>query len=529
MVEATRDRYYPSHYTGVWPPPDVGRAPSPPQAPPPEPQVHVLLCHVCSVCGRMRSAGFHRHHPVIPGQPHVQTPCRRCKKKAKKERERREARGARDSGDRTIRIEIAGGEARGRTRSREQVVYVSRRHSSPSPQRVRARNTSHARVGVRALHRELSPPAVLRRRTRTEVRVSSSSPPMDVRFRRHRSDEVFPAREKHHTHQPLRRVTELSPSPPARTKTTTRIEHRYESPEPRRPEYRRRSPSPVRVSRQDRRSDDARSRLAAHPSAYRTVTPNVRTYLRESEDSVSTDSRQPSPPPLRGILRTPDMEYRTPVRRRMEASHDSMLPESGGPRVQFGGEPRQEERHIVDYTREHIRKRDNRRGYVEEVPPPPPSPPLERSFSRLRTRDLTPPLSSRSYEDEVRVRHISPRRYEEVRIRRNSPAPRGRTRTQREPSPDATSYTRYRSGERTRSVTPPPDPRHEDWEDITESESEHSGELVSVRRYKDIDENGRPATFVEETRTRYVGAGASAPLERTFPATPAITRGFGPG
>ncbi|KAF2682434.1 hypothetical protein K458DRAFT_58647 [Lentithecium fluviatile CBS 122367] len=520
LVEETRDHYHSSYYTGAWPPPDVVRPQSPPRAPPPEPQVHVLLCHVCSVCGRMRSAGFHRHHPVIPGQPQVQMPCRRCKKKAKKEREKREARNNNDGG-RTIRIEIARGEPRGRARSREEVVYVARRHSSPSPQRTR--------VGVRVLRQERSPPQVLRR-TRTEVRVSSSSPPAETRFRRHRSDEVYSTRDRHHAHLPGRRVTELSPSPPPpRTRTSTRVEYRHESPEPSPREYRRQSPPPVRVSRRDRRSDDAEARLAAHPAAYRTVVPDHRAYVRDSEDSVTTDSREPSPP-SRGILRDPESEYRTSQRRRMEASHDSMLPELGGARVQFTSEPRREERHVVDYTREHRRYRAPC-GYAEEVPPPPPSPPLERSFERLRTRPPSPP-SPRRYDDEVRVRHVSPRRYEEVRIRRNSPTPRGRSGIPQEPSPRAMSYTRYRSIERTRSVSPPIDPRQEDWEDVTESESENSGagagEVVSVRRYRDLDENGRPATFVEERRTRFVGPGAPPAVERTFPTTPAITRGFQP-
>jgi len=526
MVDATREHYHSSHYTGAWPPPDVVRASSPPRAPPPEPQVHVLLCHVCCVCGRMRSAGFHRHHPVIPGQPQVQTPCRRCKKKAKKEREKRERP---DSGTRTIRIEIDGGESRGRARSREKVVYVARRRSSPSPRRTRARSTSRAHVGVRVLRQSRSPPEALRRKTRTE-RVSSSSPPVDLRFRRHRSDEVYSTRERPHAHLSSRRVTELSPSPPStRTRTSTRVEYRHESPESRSPEHRRVNPSPVRVGRRDCRSDDARSRLAAHPSAYRMVEVDRRTLLRESEGSVSTDSRQPSPPP-RGILRHPDLDYRTSRRRRMEASHDSLLPEPGGSRVQFAGEPRRVERREVDYTREHVRRHQTQRGYVEDVPPSPPSPPrLERSFERLRVRPASPP-SSRGYEDEVRVRHVSPRRYEEVRVRRSSPPPRGRTESRREPSPSAASYDRYHSIERPCSVSPPTDPRHEDWEDVTESDSDHEnkGDLVSVRRYRAVDDSGRPATFVEERRTRYVNPGAPPPVERTFPTTPAITRGFQP-
>jgi hypothetical protein len=475
----------------------------------------------------MRSAGFHRHHPVIPGQPQVQTPCRRCKKKAKREREKRDAKG---SGSGTIRIEIDDGRERGRARSRK-MVYVARRRSSPSPLHTRVRSTSRTRIGVRVLQQSRSPPEVLRRR-RTEVRVSSSSPPANVRFRRHRSDEVYSTRDMHDAYPLRRRVTELSPSPPplARTRTTTRVEYRNEFPEPRPTEHRRHSPSPVRVGRRDRRTDDAHSQLAAHPAAYRTVEV-VRPTLRDSEGSVSIDCRELSPPP-RGILRHPDIDYRTSHRRRMEASHDSMLPEPGGSRVQFAGEPRRVERREVDYRREHYKQQDARREYVDDIPLPSLSPPIERSFERLRVRPTSPP-SPEAYKDEVRVRHVSPRRYEEVRVRRTSPAPRGRPETRREPSPRATSYTRYHSIERMRSVSPPPpDPRHEDWEDVTESDSENEsapeGELVSVRRYHGLDEHGRPVTFVEETRTRYVGGEAPPLGERTFPTTPAITRGYAP-
>jgi hypothetical protein len=38
-------------------------------------------------------------------------------------------------------------------------------------------------------------------------------------------------------------------------------------------------------------------------------------------------------------------------------------------------------------------------------------------------------------------------------------------------------------------------------EDHTDSESAHSGEITEVRSWKGIDENGQPATFVEERRT----------------------------
>ncbi|CAN9375760.1 unnamed protein product [Alternaria alternata] len=55
-------------------------------APPPQVEevaVPVMLCHTCSHCGQMRSAGFHRSNPVLPGKPMVPTLCRRCEKKLK--------------------------------------------------------------------------------------------------------------------------------------------------------------------------------------------------------------------------------------------------------------------------------------------------------------------------------------------------------------------------------------------------------------------------------------------------------------
>jgi hypothetical protein len=36
---------------------------------------------------------------------------------------------------------------------------------------------------------------------------------------------------------------------------------------------------------------------------------------------------------------------------------------------------------------------------------------------------------------------------------------------------------------------------------MTDSDSAHSGEITEMRRWRGIDENGQPATFVEERRT----------------------------
>jgi hypothetical protein len=36
---------------------------------------------------------------------------------------------------------------------------------------------------------------------------------------------------------------------------------------------------------------------------------------------------------------------------------------------------------------------------------------------------------------------------------------------------------------------------------MTDSDSAHSGEITEVRSWRGIDENGQPATFVEERKT----------------------------
>ncbi|OCK77616.1 hypothetical protein K432DRAFT_384556 [Lepidopterella palustris CBS 459.81] len=47
-----------------------------------------------------------------------------------------------------------------------------------------------------------------------------------------------------------------------------------------------------------------------------------------------------------------------------------------------------------------------------------------------------------------------------------------------------------------------PEPRSMPWDDTTESgDSDETRELVDVRGYRGLDENGRPATFIEERRT----------------------------
>ncbi|KAF1940250.1 hypothetical protein EJ02DRAFT_435742 [Clathrospora elynae] len=528
--------------------------------------VPVMLCHTCSHCGQMRSAGFHRNNPVLPGIPLVLMPCRRCMKKIKSSRHAssKYTRIRRCTADEpcdwpreSVHIDLDHSERRGRRRSREE-FYVTR--YSPSRPRVIQRSSSQAKLGLRGFQQPLKtgttvrmsslspsrssrytgevwpPPDVVRmRQTRSDE--VYSAPPEPLPTRTSTSDEVWPPPDVVRTHSyrkaerspPRRessRIIELSPSPPARTRST-RVVYRSESQE------RSRSISPVRVRyREKQRSSEAEARLMSHPRPYRPVLPDHRTLLRASDETSSnTDSmsRRRGESPNRSILKPGGTDRETSYRRRasMRESEQSMHVEVGGPRVHFGGdrrerrpapEPRGRPRYVDDRVSngenyEHFREYSRNR-YVDEAPPVPPT----EDFERIRIRHASP-SPRRSYEEEIRIdrqRRISPspvpaRRYEEVRVRHTSPLRTARPPLSPPPleRPPYSAYrhvSRTRTAERTRSITPlPPSSRQKsqlaELEDHTDSDSAHSGEITEVRSWKGIDENGKPATFVEERRT----------------------------
>lgn len=537
-----------------------------------EASVPVMLCHTCSDCGRLRSAGFHRNNPVLPGKPLILLPCRRCERKAVNRRSTytriRSCTADEPCGwpREPVNIDVDYSDRRGRRRDREE-VYVTR--YSPSRPRILQRSVSQAHLGLRTLQQ---PPRPLK--TETMVRVSSLSPrrtsrydktwpPPDVVPTKHsrsnavfsppsdpfpsraaRTDEVWPPPDAVPTHSyrkvessqpPLRRVSsriiELSPSPPPARTRATRVMYQSESLDRR---SRSRSASPARISvREQRRSEDVQARITAHPRPYRTVIPEHRTLFRESDETTSQNestSHRRAESPSRSILKPGGMDYETHRRRMsMRDSQQSIAVEVGGPRVQFATDRREDRsapaKGKTRYANEeHTRGRDyeryhdySRHRYVENRSPPP-APPTE-AFESLHIRQSSP-ASRRSYEEEIRIdraRRISPsppppRGYEEIRVRHVSPAPRPSRTTQRPPSPptpDRPVYSGYRHVSRTRtmgrtrSVTPPPARRQvkEDLENLTDSDSAASGEVTEVRTWKGIDENGQPATFVEERRT----------------------------
>lgn len=542
-----------------------GQPPPGAQAPPPqveEQTVPVLLCHTCSVCSRMRSAGYHRHNPVVPGKPLVLTPCRRCKKKLKSERRSMSSytRIRSCTADEpchwpreSVHIDIEHAERRGRQRDREEVrVY---RHSPSRPRIIRQR-TSQTRMGLRVLQQDERPPRMMRE---ARVRVSSVSPrrasrydeiwptpdvvhmkpsranevppPSRINSNLTSQDEVWPPPDVVPTHsyrkvaaspprRPSSRIIELTPSPPPTRARTTRVIYRSESRE-RRPE----SPSPAHVSfREERRTEEAEERVISHPRPYRSVLPDHHIFTRTSDEMSSNDyiSRGRPNSPSRSILKPPGGDRETSRRRTsMRESQQSTTVEVGGPRVHFTSERRSErvppESRGREFHEDEIRRsneeyehyRDySRHRRVDDVLPPPVD-----EMERLRVR-RSPPSPQRSLEEEIRIdraRRISPsplRRYDEIRVRHVSPRPlRERERPVHAPSsPKRPVYSGYRhvertrAGSRTHSVSPPRLQKPVS-EDMTDSDSAHSGEITEVRRWRGIDENGQPATFVEERRT----------------------------
>ncbi|KAG9188506.1 hypothetical protein G6011_02429 [Alternaria panax] len=531
--------------------------------------VPVMLCHTCSHCSQMRSAGFHRNNPVLPGKPMVPSLCRRCKKKLKSSRRSssRYTHVRKCTADvpcnwpgECVHMDIGQDEYRGRRQSREE-VYVTR--YSPSRPRVIRRESSQARLGLRVLQQPREEP-----RHERKIETSSLSPrrpsryagevwpppdivsmretrsdevyfaaPAPLHRRTSRSDAVWPPPDIVRTHsyrkverspprRAISRIVELSPSPPPHTRST-RVVYRNESQE-RRPRSQGRSP--IRVSfRAERGSEEAEARLMLHPRPYRPIVPEQRSFVRASDETSSNADSVPHrrlESPSRSILKPVGTDSETAYRRKdtMRESQQSMHVEVGGSRVHFGEGRRQEEpvpelRGRSRYADEPTASGGNDENYREYsrqrvANKPLPQPPTQ-NFERMRIHHSSP-SPRREYEEDIRIdrqRRLSPspppfRRFEEIRVRHTSPLTARRTprlpdsppSPERPPRPLYRHVSHIRAFERARTVTPPPSRRRQE-EDHTDSESAHSGEITEVRSWKGIDENGQPATFVEERRT----------------------------
>lgn len=447
----------------------------PPDVPP------LALCHVCSVCGRMRSAGYHRHHPIIPGQASISTPCRRCKKKAKQAKEKREhekemeekkreeeTRKAKEPSRRII-IEVRDNDDDDRTRGRT-------RERNDSPPRIIYRSVSHYRT-TRDVSPEPSPPPAPRHRARSEVRFRSPSPPQDdVRYY-NRRDEAY---------------------------------------------ERSRSPSP-----------DARARLSSHPSPFRSFTPIV----EQIPGSFPMEPSSPIRGPRRSILKTPSEFFEYPSRHAVDTSYDSMEPEVGANRVQFVSEPLHSEHYqsrcvckgnvCVCEDKYAYRRRSQHyyeRGHIEELPRSP-SPPIQR-FERMIVRDDSQParpyIRDRSHprrceaeEHRIRYVHSEDRPIEEWRQASAKPLP--------PPSED------HRRTHQSRAVSREPSPARkaarglqEIGHKITRAYSRSPSPLPR-RRYDDSNDDATDSGSEASERAHFSNMRPRTAVE------PAISRGFAAG
>ncbi|KAF2874925.1 hypothetical protein BDV95DRAFT_303258 [Massariosphaeria phaeospora] len=523
LVEAKiREQYYRYAY----PPPDV----VPTEPPKPEPMTF-LHCHTCSECGSVRSAAFHRRHPIVPGRSLVSTPCRRCKKAKVEQRSTRRLTHIRsctadepcDWPDDSIHIEIERDEPRGRGHSRDKISIEEYRSSSRP--RVLRRSESRTNLGLRILQQDRSP--VRERASRSEVfpppdigfshasRYAETSPPPDVVPRRKRYVEIV---DPPPDIVPLRssRVVELPPSPPPVRRSSTKVYIRSES-EERNPHPRARSVSPVYHQRPP---GDAERKLAEHPRAFRPVHPVQQQPLSDSEDSTA-----PRESPPRGILKRVIRVQEYPRRRetRTHPSEESTHVEVGGPRVQFTSASRRGR--AAPAEKAASEQPDRRNPYAEYDPPiseddfelqyrhverrypeeRPPSPPTRR-FEHLRVRHLSPPPPN--VQEEARGRDDSPTRrtrFQRVIVRGYSPPPREPV-AARDRSPPRSMAARQRAPPLRPAIhrdsrPPPREQVTPERDEVTDSGSENPREVVEIRRFRGLDENGQPAMFEEHRRT----------------------------
>lgn len=308
--------------------------------------VPVLLCHTCSVCGRMRSAGFHRHNPVVPGKPLVSSACRKCKKKMSNGHQPSGGSYTRvkscDRDGRCIHVNIEEGHRRGRRRDRdEQVVY--RRYSPSPPTHLIRRSSSQAKLGLRVFQQDYDAFGV--RKGSRILRTSSLSPPRASRYRdiwpepdvvRMRSttykgnrndtdkDDIWPPPDT----VPLRsykrittevpqlesRIVELSLSLllPLRARST-RAKYRSDSFEAR---PRGRSTGPSNAHR-DGPSERAEERLSSHPRPYRQVVPIYAEREVREEDEMRGRLPQRDRSMSRGAIRRYSDEEKTVYKRKV--------------------------------------------------------------------------------------------------------------------------------------------------------------------------------------------------------------------
>ncbi|KAF2197801.1 hypothetical protein GQ43DRAFT_483842 [Delitschia confertaspora ATCC 74209] len=323
-----------------------------------------------------------------------------------------------------------------------------------------------------------------RGRERSRSHSSERAPYVRIRsVNRHRSRERSESRAR----IGFRTVRRESPSPPDISRL--RIVERHHSPSP--VEVRRvirvieraRSPSPPpRPDTPPRyheselpRINDAAARLAQHPHAYRPVSKDYHIYREGERYAFPSRSYTPSPHMRstsrpRSILKRADSYKETSHRERMSRrrSAESIRVEIGDPRVHFKRDKRLE---------------DDGSGYGTHISDRAPS----SSHGYHYPEAPEPPLSGFRY------------------VERKSQCPSTDTAYPHPPSKPKSPQRRSRYQTRV--------------SDDEDTAVDDTREIVEVRKWRGLDDDGKPVTFVEERVTRPVLSGKGDDAGKPIPGS----------
>ncbi|KAF2099572.1 hypothetical protein NA57DRAFT_75073 [Rhizodiscina lignyota] len=232
---------------------------------PPQSQTLMIPFHYCVQCMRPRSQGYHRHHPLVPGQPPIQGTCSNCEKRNKAIVPRKPSGTMEKSG-----MSLSDGEPEYLTKSvRVQVTNDDGERKSYTVRRLQRSGSENTSPPVRA--RSASP------KRKTYIRIRHVSP----------KREAPPKRES-----PKAQMKALSPA---------------------------RSPSPDIVSRVIRFASEGAQESPTRNTGTRVVRRIIRQYP-SAEDFLSRPATRPPPPQRRDP--SPELIYRTVYRTTSERQQE---------------------------------------------------------------------------------------------------------------------------------------------------------------------------------------------------------------
>ena len=230
-----------------------------------------------------------------------------------------------------------------------------------------------------------------------------------------------------------------------------------------------------------------------------------------------------------------------------------MEPQVGASRVQFVSESKPPEHTRVYQEDDYVYRRRSRQhfqgGHVEELSHSP-EPPVQR-FEKLVVHEESPPRQYSRDQPHARRRESDEHHVNYVYKEDRAPPPDDRGRPRDSPLLRTSRNIQELDEQLRRAYSrsppnPPPLPptrkaKDDHPDDGTNSDSDDSVEHTWVK-YRGVDENGQPATFLEKRSVRRAPEQAPAspaerprahfppgPTHRGFAAEPAVTRGFSAG